>query len=85
LSQTALDRERQAAALLQVDRAGKTHSVSVGQFPAPARVLLIEENVGDRVIVCLPNAMDGSEVTQAPISVGQTFTYDYTVSAAGLF
>lgn len=35
--------------------------------------------------VRLPNAMDGSEVTQAPIGVGQTFTYDYTVPDAGLF
>lgn len=31
---TALDRERQAAALLEVDRAAKTHYLSVGQFPS---------------------------------------------------
>lgn len=41
--------------------------------------------MGDRVIVCLPNAMDGSEVTQAPIGVGQTFTCSYTASNIGLF
>jgi len=29
--------------------------------------------------------MDGSAVTQASIGVGQTFTYDYTASDAGLF
>ncbi|MDX1996703.1 MAG: DUF4388 domain-containing protein [Thermoanaerobaculia bacterium] len=32
--QAALVRERQAAALLEVDRAAKTHYLSVGQFPA---------------------------------------------------
>lgn len=36
LGQAALEREREAAALLQVDRAGTTHAVSAGPFPAPA-------------------------------------------------
>jgi FtsP/CotA-like multicopper oxidase with cupredoxin domain len=35
--------------------------------------------------VRLPNAMDGSEVTQAPIPVGGTFTYDTVVPDAGLY
>ena len=39
----------------------------------------------DRVIVRLPNATDGSEVTQAPIGVGQTFTCSYTASNIGPF
>lgn len=36
MSQEALERERQAAAVLQIDRAGTTHEVSAGPFPAPA-------------------------------------------------
>ena len=46
---------------------------------------LPEETILHTHGVRLPNPMDGSEVTQAAIGVGQRFTYDYVVPDAGLY
>ena len=46
---------------------------------------LPEETILHSHGVRLPNAMDGSEHTQAPIAPGETFTYDYVLQDAGLF